>query len=195
MKELNAPQTAVYNFLKERLSSGIPPSVREICKATGIKSTSSVHNYLKDLESYNYITRDAGCNRSIRIPNTGCLYIPLLNKLNNELSVSKSEIIDTYIPFSSNFKKDDDLICIKAPDNNLNYFGIFKNDILIIKKNTKVKNNDIAVSWSNENILIRNYIFEDNVVKMFSDDNYYQEFKQDTFKMLGKVVSIVRYYN
>ena len=86
MKELNESQRAVYNFLRQRISEGVPPSVREICKATGIKSTSSVHYYLKDLERLGYISREAGYNRSIKIPNTSCIYIPLLKDIKSDIN-------------------------------------------------------------------------------------------------------------
>lgn len=45
-----------------------PPTVREICAAAGIKSTSTVHAYLKTLEENGYISRQSGLNRAIRLP-------------------------------------------------------------------------------------------------------------------------------
>ena len=67
----NSPQTQkqidVYNFLVRELSGGLPPTVREICRATGIKSTSTVHALLESLEEQGLITRDPHNSRAIRI--------------------------------------------------------------------------------------------------------------------------------
>ena len=62
---LTASQQKVYDYLKSRAENGLPPTVREICQATGLKSTSSVHAHLKSLEKAGYITRDAGLNLSL----------------------------------------------------------------------------------------------------------------------------------
>ena len=67
MKKLSKSQERILDFLKERVSEGVPPSVREICAATGLRSTSTVHSHLKALEEMGYITRDEGLNRSIHI--------------------------------------------------------------------------------------------------------------------------------
>ena len=64
---LTESQKKVYDYLKSRAQGGLPPTVREICKATGLKSTSSVHAHLKTLEREGYISRDAGLNRAIHL--------------------------------------------------------------------------------------------------------------------------------
>ena len=81
MKPLNEKQQKVLAFVKERLQDDIPPSVREICEATGIKSTSTVHAYLKRLEDEGYIDRRSGLNRAIRLPGESVTRVPLLGKV------------------------------------------------------------------------------------------------------------------
>ena len=60
---LSEKQLKVYKYLVKEMSSGFPPTVREICAATGIKSTSTVHAILNVLEEEGYITRDAKSSR------------------------------------------------------------------------------------------------------------------------------------
>ena len=57
MKSLNEKQQKILTFLKERAQDGLPPTVREICAAAGIKSTSTVHAYLKVLDCLLYTSR------------------------------------------------------------------------------------------------------------------------------------------
>ena len=66
MDHLTKSQQKVYDFLRQQASTGVPPTVREICTATGLRSTSTVHAHLKTLERLGYISRGAGLNRSIR---------------------------------------------------------------------------------------------------------------------------------
>ena len=67
MNNLSENQVRILDFLKERSGSGIVPSVREICQAVGLKSTSSVQANLNILEEKGYIVRDPLLKRSIRI--------------------------------------------------------------------------------------------------------------------------------
>ena len=67
MKPLTEKQQKMLDFLKERIRTGVPPTVREICKAADIKSTSTAHAYLQKLEDAGYISREGGLTRSIRM--------------------------------------------------------------------------------------------------------------------------------
>ena len=66
--ELNSKQLAILEFVKNQiLEKGYPPSVREICEAVNLKSTSSVHTYLAALEEKGYIKRASSKSRTIEI--------------------------------------------------------------------------------------------------------------------------------
>ena len=67
MNSINKTQKKIYEFLLERSQSGIPPSVREIGAAVGLKSTSSVQANLDALEEAGFIERDPMLKRSIRV--------------------------------------------------------------------------------------------------------------------------------
>ena len=63
---LTNKQLMILEFIKEQLlSKGYPPSVREICQAVGLKSTSTVHSHLNKLEKLGYIRRDTTKPREI----------------------------------------------------------------------------------------------------------------------------------
>ena len=79
---LTEKQQQVYNFLVKEMSQGLPPTVREICTATGIKSTSTVHAILNALEEEGYIIRDAKNSRSIRLDmDFQSAMVPLVGKI------------------------------------------------------------------------------------------------------------------
>jgi repressor LexA len=67
-KALSEKQKKILEFLKEEIrTKGYPPSVREICNAVGLKSTSTVHGYLERLEKKGFIRRDPAKPRAIEI--------------------------------------------------------------------------------------------------------------------------------
>ena len=103
MKKLTKSQQKIYDFLREQAKYGVPPSVREICAATGLKSTSTVHAHLRTLEELGYISRQAGLNRSIRIEGTEeSTQVPILGRVTAGMPILAVEEIQGYLPFSSN---------------------------------------------------------------------------------------------
>lgn len=100
MKPLNEKQQKILTFLKERAQDGLPPTVREICAAAGIKSTSTVHAYLKVLEDEGYISRKSGLNRAIRLPGESVARVPLLGKVTAGVPILAVEEVEDYVPYS-----------------------------------------------------------------------------------------------
>ena len=98
MDNLTPKQQKVLAFLQERAQTGVPPTVREICLAAGIKSTSTVHAYLKVLEQGGYIQRDGRLNRSIRMPGETVARVPLLGKVTAGLPITAVEEVTDYVP-------------------------------------------------------------------------------------------------
>ena len=97
---LTPKQEAVYNFLVKKMQNGIPPSVREICVATGIKSTSTVHAILGVLEEQGYILRDARYSRAIRLENNfDASMVPLVGRVTAGQPILAVEQIEDYIPY------------------------------------------------------------------------------------------------
>ena len=79
---LTPKETSVYKYLCEQQSLGFSPSIREICKACDIKSTSGVHAVLKSLEEKGYIERPKAASRSIRLSNRApSKSVPILGEI------------------------------------------------------------------------------------------------------------------
>ena len=97
MKKLNKSQQKILDYLRERSQDGVPPSVREICAATGLKSTSTVHAHLKALEENGFISRDAGLNRAIHISGVErSVQVPVLGRVTCLLYTSYFQPEDHY---------------------------------------------------------------------------------------------------
>ena len=100
MARLTESQQKVYDFLVKTMPSGVPPTVREICTATGLRSTSTVHAHLKTLEKLGYINREVGLNRAIRIEGSQpAAQVPILGRVTAGIPILAVEDIEGYIPF------------------------------------------------------------------------------------------------
>ena len=101
MKPLSENQYRILEYLKERAGDGVPPSVREICQAVGLRSTSSVQANLDALEEKGYIVRDPMLKRSIRIVGQAenVHHVPLLGVVTAGTPILAVEQIECYLPY------------------------------------------------------------------------------------------------
>ena len=133
MKELNKTQKKIYEFLAERSQNGVPPSVREICAAVGLKSTSSVQANLDALEEAGYIERDPMLKRSIRVTGQTSHYtqVPLLGTVTAGMPILAVEAIEGYVPFAGQCDADKPLFALKVRGDSMIKAGILSGDIII----------------------------------------------------------------
>ena len=127
---LTEKQEKVYQFLVKCSGDGLPPTVREICAATGIKSTSSVHGILQVLEDAGYIERDARFSRAIKIGGAGdATFVPLVGKVTAGTPILAVEQIEDYIPYPT--KDATGLFALKVSGLSMRDAGILDGDIIV----------------------------------------------------------------
>ena len=147
MKPLTKSQQKIYDFLKDRSQYGIPPSVREICAATGLKSTSTVHAHLKALENLGYISRDAGLNRAIHIE--GCeqtAQVPILGKVTAGLPILAVEEIQGYLPITASQQRGRELFALTVQGESMKNAGILDGDYVVVERTPTARDGDIVVA-------------------------------------------------
>ena len=115
MKKLNKSQQKILDYLRERSQDGVPPSVREICAATGLKSTSTVHAHLKALEENGFISRDAGLNRAIHISGVErSVQVPVLGRVTAGLPILAVEDVEGYLPINESQCRGRELFALRV---------------------------------------------------------------------------------
>ena len=137
MAEINKTQKKIYEYLMERTQiSKVPPSVREIAAAVGLKSTSSVQANLDALEQAGYIERDPMIKRSIRVCNEAendYMQIPLVGTVTAGSPILAVEQIEGYIPYTGNVSKDRPMFALKVRGESMLNAGILSGDIVIVE--------------------------------------------------------------
>lgn len=192
---LTQKQAAVYAFLVRQLSQGHPPTVREICSATGIKSTSTVHGILNSLEQNGYITRDSRSSRSIRIANTqGAVQVPVLGSVAAGQPILAVEDIIGYIPFATDSYDPEGLFALKVEGLSMRDAGILDGDLVIADKNQRVSNGDIVIALIEDEATVKRLIIDGDRAVLMSENPDYGPIYPTQLKILGKVVASFRRY-
>jgi repressor LexA len=160
-KGLTQRHQKILEYLDERLSKGYPPSIREIGEATDISSTSVVTYYLKQLEEWGYIERDAKFSRALRLsgPAThGLFKVPILGPIAAGLPIQVPAPGETYIgdeldgvdvarsllPLG---EKGTELFALKVKGDSMIDAMVNDGDIVIMKRTEQASNGDMVAIW------------------------------------------------
>ena len=190
---LTPKQEAVYNFLVKKMQNGIPPSVREICAATGIKSTSTVHAILGALEEQGYILRDAKYSRAIRLENNfDASMVPLVGRVTAGQPILAVEQIEDYIPYPT--KDPDGLFALKVVGFSMRDAGILPDDIVIADKNAPCRSGDIIIGMDDDEATVKRLLIKDGQVIFMPENPDFSPIYPEKPMVLGKVVGSFRKY-
>lgn len=190
---LTEKQEAVYKFLVRELSSGLPPTVREICEATGIKSTSTVHAILSALEEEGYIVRDPKNSRAIRLESDfESAMVPLVGRITAGKPILAVEEIEDYIPYPS--KDAEGLFALKVVGLSMRDAGILDGDIIVADKNKPCRNGDIVVGMDGEEATVKRLKIKDGQIIFMPENPDFSPIYPENPTVLGKVVGSYRKY-
>ena len=195
MKKLTKSQAKVFDFLKESIADGITPSVREICLATGLSSTSTVHSHLKSLEELGYITRTTGLNRSIRIVGEEkASQVPVIGKVTAGVPILAFEDISGYVPFPESKRKGRELFALNVVGESMKDIGILDGDVVICEKTPVAENGEIVVAMIDGEATVKSFYKEDNYVRLQPHNPDFEPIITDDVTILGKVIALSRDY-
>ena len=194
MKGLSDKEQRVLAFLQEQMQDGIPPSVREICAATGIKSTSTVHTCLRNLENGGYINRQSGLNRAIRLPGENTMRGPLLGKVTAGQPILAVEEVEEYVPYSGGGFQASELFALRVSGRSMINAGILDKDVVIVQRTPVAQNGDIVVALIGDEATVKRFYKEDGHFRLQPENDEYEPIIVDEVAVLGKVVSLVRYF-
>lgn len=195
-------QSEIYEFLKVFTENkGYPPSVREICEAVSLKSTSTVHGYLKKLESKGLIRRDPTKPRALEILGLNneekreMVNIPIVGKVTAGLPILATENIENTFSLPLEFvKHDKELFMLKVSGDSMIEAGIQNGDLAIIEKSNIAINGDIVVALIDNEATIKRFFMEKTHIRLQPENSTMEPIIVDSCKILGKLVGLYRAY-
>lgn len=193
MAGLTNSQQKVYDYIISAASGGIPPTVREICAATGLRSTSTVHAHLKTLERLGYITRDAGLNRSIRIEGASpTAQVPVLGKVTAGMPILAVQDIEGYLPYPKSDGKE--LFALHVMGLSMRDAGILDGDYVVAERVSTADNGDIVVAMIDEEATVKRFFMEETQVRLQPENPDFEPIYSTEVSILGRVVAVMRFY-
>ena len=194
-------QTEIYDFLKIYTENrGFPPSVREICEAVGLKSTSTVHGHLKRLEKKGLIKRDPTKPRALEIielnkPKKEMINIPIVGKVTAGIPILATENIEDSFPVPLDYiKHNRELFMLKVSGESMINVGINNGDLAIIEKQENAENGDIVVALIDNEATIKRFFKEKDHIRLQPENDTMKPIIVPDCSIIGKLVGLFRQY-
>lgn len=199
MEQINKTQEKIYQYLLERSQqTAVPPTVREIGSAVGLKSTSSVQTNLDALEKAGYITRDPKLKRSIQlnvgVPQTDFTNVPLLGTVTAGQPILATEQIEDYIPFAGPVSSDKALFALRVRGESMINAGILDGDIIVAERTPVASNGEKVVALIDDEATVKTFYKEADCFRLQPENDYMDPIICDELLILGKVIAVFRYY-
>jgi repressor LexA len=194
-------QSEIYEFIKQQVTSkGYPPSVREICEAVNLSSTSTVHGHLSRLEKKGLIRRDPTKPRAIELLiespiKKELIDIPIIGKITAGEPILAQESIEDFLTLPLNFVKSSaELYILKVSGQSMVEAGIFDGDLAIIEKTSTAVNGDIVVALIENEATIKRFFKEDGYIRLQPENSSMNPIIVKDCKILGKLSGLYRKY-
>ncbi len=195
MKNVLTPsRKKILDFLKEAAAENRSPSVREICEATGLRSTSTVQSHLNVLEENGYITRCGG-HRSIRMSGAEMsVSVPVIGRVTAGLPVYAVEEVTGHIPFPASRAAGRELFALNVDGESMRDIGILDGDIVVCEKTPSAENGDIVVALIGEEATVKSFYKENGHFRLQPHNPDFEPIITDELSILGRVISLYREY-
>lgn len=196
MQKINATQQKIYEFLVERSQTGVPPSVREIGAAVGLKSTSSVQANLVSLEKAGYIQRDPLLKRSIKVLGPmadNVRKVPLLGTVTAGAPILAVEQIEGYVPYTGSVSEDKSLFALRVRGESMINIGILDGDIVVVEKTPVAENGDTVVALIDDEATVKTFYKEKGHYRLQPQNDTMRPIIVKEVAILGKVKAVIRY--
>ena len=184
-------QSEILEYIKSQiLNKGYPPSVRDICQAVNLKSTSSVHAHLESLEKNGYIRRDPTKSRTIEIIDDNfnlsrreVVNIPLLGQVAAGQPLLAVENITEYFPIPSEYMPGGELFI---------NMGIYEGDQIIVRKQNTASNGEVIVALVDDSATVKRFYKENGHIRLQPENDFMDPIIVDDCEILGKVIGLIR---
>ena len=202
--KLTSKQQQVYDFIQEMTKKdGYPPSIREICKGVGVKSTSTIHGHLSKLEEKGFIKRDGSKNRAIVMlqesqaapPLADFQYasVPVVGRVTAGQPILAVENIEDYFPIPTSHLSSGDHFLLRVQGDSMMNAGILNDDYVLVKKTEEAKNGDYIVALIDDSATVKTYYRESDHIRLQPENPSYRPILSRDARVIGKVKGVFRF--
>ena len=200
--KITEKQQEILDFIKnEILNRGFPPSVRDICEAVHLKSTSSVHAHLETLERNGYIHRDPTKPRAIEIIDDAfnlvwreVVNVPIVGRVAAGEPILAVQNIENYFPIPAEYMPNAETYMLTVHGDSMVNVGILDGDQVLVEKRSYASNGDMVVAMIEDSVTVKTYYRENGYYRLQPENDYMDPIiVHGELTILGKVIGVFRF--
>ena len=201
-RELTTREKNILDFIRSKIwQDGFPPTVREICTAVGLRSTSTVHGYLSRLEEMGLIKKDPASSRAIEVVDDyswrkkKMIPMPMVGAVRAGDPIIADEHIESVYPLPAELVGNDSncFILVVRGDSMINA-GIQEGDYLIVAEQETARNGDIVVALvGNDDATVKRFFREADHIRLQPENDDYEPIISRDVKIRGRVIGLYRH--
>ena len=189
MARVSSKREEILEFLRNfSAQNGYAPTVREIMRAVGLKSTASVYYHLSALNDAGLISMDGGKNRTIRLSNPGG--IPVIGTVAAGTPILAQENIEGYLPWGG----DNSCFALQVKGDSMIDAGILSGDKVIVRPQPTAEHGEIVVALLGDEATVKRLSRKDGQVWLLPENPAYSPIDGREAQITGKVCAVYREY-
>lgn len=210
---LTAREQKILDYMKTQTKlKGYPPTVREMCQSLGIKSTSTAHKDLENLERKGYIRKDPSKPRAIEIldqPTTfsdatstesseEIVFVPLVGNVAAGQPILAEQNFEESFPLPARLIKGGDYFMLHIKGDSMIEAGIFDGDYVLIQKQQTARNGEIVVAMiegMESEATVKTFYQEQDYIRLQPENKAMEPILTNEATILGSVKGVFRYFN
>ena len=200
--KISPKQKEILEFIKDQiLTRGFPPSVRDICEAVHLKSTSSVHSHLETLEKNGYIRRDPTKPRAIEIlddtfnlTRRAVTNVPLVGRVAAGEPILAQENIENYFPIPVQMLPNNNTFMLTVKGESMINAGILDGDYVLVEEQHTALNGDMVVALIEDGATVKTFYKEEGVIRLQPENDFMDPIIVRDVQILGKVIGVFRFF-
>ena len=188
--KISAKQEEILEYIKSQiLERGFPPSVRDICEAVHLKSTSSVHSHLETLEKNGYIRRDPTKPRAIEITD-----VPVIGHVAAGEPLLAEQNIENYFPIPMEYMPNKQTFMLKVHGESMINAGILDGDLVLVEQSSVADNGDIVVALLDDSATVKRFYKEEGIFRLQPENDALEPIIVRDLQIMGKVIGVFRFF-
>lgn len=200
--KIGKKQKEILEFIKQEiLLRGYPPSVREICEAVSLRSTSSVHAHLATLENAGYIRRDPTKPRAIEILDDefglcrkDMVQVPILGRVAAGEPIYAEQNIEDYFPIPVEYVSNKPLFLLKVQGESMINAGILNNDYVLVEEAQSASNGTMVVALVEDGATVKTFYKEKGYYRLQPENDDMDAILVPEVSILGIVIGVFRFF-
>jgi repressor LexA len=204
--DLTKRQQEIFDFIRKYSAKyGYPPTVRDIGKAVGLASSSTVHAHLANLEKIGLLRRDPSKPRAIELLDRAMGNavdsvrsivrsdgLPLLGAVAAGQPVLAEENIEDYIPVPEIAGGGEGQYLLRIRGDSMKNAGILEGDFVVVRPQDTAQEGDIVVALLGEEATVKRFFRETDHIRLQPENESMEPIRSKEVKVLGRVVGLLR---